>query len=127
VVRQPQRDVPTVGVVATRTDPIDEAVRLHTLAVAAWERHRFENAERLATGSLRRFESVTGPVHPDVANVLLCLAGVHRDRGNYEAALRLFRRALRILRTLPEDRRDLDVQRLRMQAIGGLGTMYRTL
>jgi tetratricopeptide (TPR) repeat protein len=108
-------------------DPIDEAVRLHDEAVSARERGSRDEAEVLATQALDILESNAGPDHPDVANVLLCLAGVHEDRAEYSAAEPRYRRAVRILNQAAEETSDRDVQRLRMQAIGGLAGVCRAL
>src|SRR6266852_4821123 len=111
-------DMPSTAMTTQASDPVDEAVRLHDLAVAAREDRRHDEAERLARESLAIFESAD-PESPDVANVLLCLAGTHEDRAEYAAA--------HILEQLPENRYDLDVQRLRMQAIDSLGNVLRAL
>ena len=122
-------EVPS-GSAPTR-DPLDEAVRLHELAVAARDAGRLAEAEELATKSLHIFEAEAGPdnpVNPDVANVLLCLAGVHDDRADYVGAEPLYRRAADTVAKLPEsDPGEVELQRLRMQAVGGLGTVLRIL
>jgi len=78
-------DMPSTAMTTQASDPVDEAVRLHDLAVAAREDRRHDEAERLARESLTIFESAD-PESPDVANVLLCLAGTHEDRADYAAA-----------------------------------------
>ena len=116
---------------APTRDPLDEAVRLHERAVAARDAGRLAEAEELATKSLHIFEAEAGPdnpVNPDVANVLLCLAGVHDDRADYVGAEPLYRRAADTVAKLPEsDPGEVELQRLRMQAVGGLGTVLRIL
>ena len=62
-----------------------------------------------------------------MANVLLCLAGTHEDCAEYTAAHTRYQHAVQILEQLPENISDHDVQRLRMQAIGGVGNVLRAL
>ena len=52
----------------------------------------YEEAEALARQALAAFEAETGPDHPDIANILNTLAGVHEDRGDYAEAERLYQR-----------------------------------
>ena len=113
---------------APTSDPLEEAVRLHELAVAARDEGRLGEAEDLATKSLEIFEVEAGPDNPDVANVLLCLAGLHDDRADYVGAEPLYQRAADIVAKLPEsDPGEVELQRLRIQAVGGLGTVLRIL
>ena len=109
-------------------DPLDEAVRLHELAVSAREDGRLEDARTLAAGSLEIFETESDPNSPDIANVLLCLAGVLHDLAKYIDAEPLYRRAVAIVSTWPDETSaDIDLRRLRIQANGGLGTILRIL
>lgn len=71
-------------------DPRDEAVRLHELAVSARGDGRLEDARTLASRSLRIFE-IEDPDSPDVANVLLCVAGVLHVLARYTDAEPLYR------------------------------------
>src|SRR5262245_15704971 len=103
-------------------DPLDEAVRLHELAVSARGDGRLEDAKTFASQSLQIFEAQDSPDSADVANVLLCVAGVLQDLARYIDAEPLYRRAAGIVSRWPEETSsDVDLQRLRIQAIGGLG------
>ena len=64
-------------------DPIDVAVGLHGEALAAIEEGRYDAARVLACESLALFERESGPGHPDLANVLNCLATIHTHRAEY--------------------------------------------
>ena len=78
-------------------DDIDRACRLHDRAVAARAGGKCDQAESLGQRALALLEKAAGADHPDVANVLNHLAGVHVDRSDYAKAERLYRRAVRIL------------------------------
>src|SRR5262245_44012977 len=67
-------------------DPIEAASRLHDRAVESRGQHKLAEAEALALRALRIMEEAVGPDHPDVANILNSLAGIHEDRGVYAVA-----------------------------------------
>jgi tetratricopeptide (TPR) repeat protein len=102
-------------------DPTDLAAALHERAVACRAAARPAEARRLLLRALALFERHDGPRHPDVANVLLELAGVAQDEGAYAEGLARARRALAILRPL---RGSVDLDRLRAQAYARLGSLH---
>ena len=57
-----------------------------------------DRAAALAGESLALFEQESGPFHPDVANVLNCLARVHEQRADYAAAEACGRRSVDVMR-----------------------------
>ncbi len=73
------------------------ACRLHERAVSHRAAGKLDQAESLGQRALALLEKAAGPDHPDVANVLNHLAGIHVDRSDYAKAERLYRRAVRIL------------------------------
>jgi len=80
---------------------IVRACRLHEQALACRADGRLGEAGPLAERALEILERECGPEHPDVANLLLCLAGIREAAGDLAAAERLARRADGILeRTL---------------------------
>lgn len=78
-------------------DLIKLACRLHQRAVSQRAAGNLDQAESLGQRALALLEKAAGPDHPDVANVLNHLAGVHVDRSEYAKAERLYRRAVRIM------------------------------
>ena len=83
---------------------------------------QFEEAEALAQQALAAFEGETGPDHPDIANILHTLAGVHEDRGDYAEAEPLYQRAVDIMQPLSG---GIDVEMLRVQSWRSLAGLYR--
>src|SRR5262245_21075671 len=69
-------------------DPLDEAVRLHDLAVSLRAEGRLREAAPLCRQALDVFESEARPNHPDIANILNELAGIYADQGDYAKAER---------------------------------------
>src|SRR4051794_23315809 len=79
---------------------IEIACRLHEDALAVRAAGRPAEAEPLASLALEILECELGaaqPHHPDIANVLIVLAGIHEDLGDLEQAETLARRALSLL------------------------------
>jgi tetratricopeptide (TPR) repeat protein len=74
-------------------------------------------ARRAFRQALRIFEANCGRRHPDVANVLIAIAGVERSLGNLAIAERTGRRAMAIMNPL---RAGGDIARLRVQSHAGL-------
>src|SRR5262245_62083725 len=68
-------------------------------------------------------EEAVGPDHPDVANILNSLAGIHEDRGVYAVAEELYRRAVRLMEHVAGG--DPDTERLRLQSLGNLAGCCR--
>src|SRR5262245_32678032 len=104
-------------------DPVDVAVELHDRAVDARSSGRPAEAEVLCRRSLRLLEKASGPDHPDVANVLLCLGGTFEDRCAYDEAEQHYARAVAILDTAGD---EPEVRRLQIQALGSWGGVRRT-
>src|SRR5438105_2288326 len=98
-----------------RSDTVEYAVKLHEMAVAARNAGRLRRAKDLAGRALRLMERTAGWRHPDVANVLNNLAGIHEDLGNYSGAERLYARSVKIMKRM----RGADVARLRVQSLVG--------
>ena len=78
-------------------DDLDLSCRLHDRAVAARADGKYGQAESLGQRALALLERAAGPDHPDVANVLNHLAGLHVDRSEYAKAEALYQRAVRIM------------------------------
>jgi len=107
-------------------DEIAKACRLHEQALIQRARGRFAEAGPLAERALEIFERECGPDHPDVANVLLCLAGIREETGDLAAAESLGRRAADILEGMERtDDGGSDVPRLRVQVLGALAGALR--
>jgi tetratricopeptide (TPR) repeat protein len=105
-----------------RAAQVEAAVRLHDRAVALTGQGRLGEARELAQRSLRGLESVLGPRHPDVANVLDTLATIEEERGDPAAAERFLRRAAAALRRCPLGG---DAGRIRSQVLRHLGNVHR--
>jgi len=112
---------------ADNGDDIDRAVALHSEAVAALEDGRVEAARSLAQQALDLFERESGPNHPDVANVLNCLATIHTQEADYRQAESCARRAVAVMRDVRTQAGGADIDRLYVQSLTGLGNALRTL
>jgi len=77
-------------------DAIQEAVRLHDLAVQYRAEGNHDKAKPASLRSLRILEKAVGPNHPDVAIHLNNLAHAMQDLGRPEAARPLIERAATI-------------------------------
>lgn len=76
---------------------LNEARRLYTEAFNLyWPRLDLPKAQVLAERSLQLLEDAEGTEHPDLAQILVTLAWIHRLRGEPEATLPLLERALSI-------------------------------
>ena len=76
---------------------LNEARRLYTEAFNLyWPRRDLPKAQVLAERSLQLLEDVAGTEHPELAQVLVTLAWIHRLRGEPESTLPLLERALSI-------------------------------
>jgi tetratricopeptide (TPR) repeat protein len=106
---------------------IDRAVELHGDALRALEDVQLQRALDLAGEALEIFERESGPLHPDVANVLNCLARIHEQLADYPAAESASRRAVAIMRDVRMQVSDPDVERLYVHSLIGLGNMTRVL
>jgi tetratricopeptide (TPR) repeat protein len=100
------------------TDPTERACALHERGMALRDAGRPVVAMRAFVRALSLFEEHSGRRHPDVANVLVELAGAAHEHGDYAAAMTHARRALAILKPL---RGDVDFERLRARAHAQLG------
>ena len=108
-------------------DAIESAVRLHGEALEALDRAEFARAATLATKALALFERESGPDHPDVANVLNCLAHASEGTAEYARALAYARRSVEISSRLRATPADPDLDRLCVQSLATLGNMERIL
>jgi tetratricopeptide (TPR) repeat protein len=106
---------------------IDNAVRLHAEAVEALERGSHDAAFRLASESLGLFEQESGSVHPDVANVLVCLARTEERRARFREASDHARRAVGIMREVCRLANGADIDRLLVQTLTAQGDLERIL
>jgi tetratricopeptide (TPR) repeat protein len=104
-------------------DEIARACRLYQQALALCTAGRSAEAGPLAERALEIFERESGPDHPDVANLLLCLAGIREESGDLDEAERLGRRAVEILEPVEDD--GPDIPRLRVQVLGALAGVLR--
>src|SRR3989449_3955436 len=73
------------------------AVELHRLAVQFRGEGNLAEALDRANQALQILEEACGPVHPDVANVVLCRGDVHQDAARYDQAERDYERAVAIM------------------------------
>jgi tetratricopeptide (TPR) repeat protein len=108
-------------------DPIERGVRLHGQALAALDDGDLDHALALAGEALAIFEAESGPTHPDVANVLNCIARIHVERADYAAAESCCRRASDIMREVRTLASGDDIDRLTVQCLTGLGDIRRML
>src|SRR5829696_7339863 len=106
-------------------DLIDKAVRLHSEALAEIDAGRLDCARSLATESLTLFERESGASHPDLANVLNCLAQIAHDRAEYAEAASCSRRALEIMRSVRQQAEGADIDRLYVQTLTRAGDVTR--
>lgn len=108
-------------------DPVDSAVRQHAEALEALEKGDFEDARALASNALALLERESGPDHPDVANVLNCLARVDEACADYAQAHERARRSVEIMSRVRGSGDDPDLERLYVQSLILLGNMERIL
>src|SRR5262245_7781939 len=108
---------------AENEEAIDRAVQLHGNAMAALGDGRLLDARSLAEEALALFEQESGAFHPDVANVLNCLARVHEQRAEYAAAETCSRRAVAVMRAVRAQASGADIERLFVQSLVGLGNI----
>src|SRR5687767_11384886 len=106
---------------------IERAVRLHSEALAALEDEALDRAAELATESLHVFERESGPSHPDLANVLNCLARVEERRARYKEAEAYARRSAEMMRDVPLESTSQDLDRLHVHSLVAHGDMLRIL
>ena len=106
---------------------IETAVRLHREALKALDRAEFTRAGTLAAEALALFERESGPDHPDVANVLNCLARASEGTADYARALACARRSVEISSRVRGTLADPDLDRLCVQSLATLGNMERIL
>ena len=119
-------------------DPIDSAVQLHAAALDAFGAGALDRAAALAGESLALFEQESGLFHPDVANVLNCLARIEEQRADPAAAEAFGRRSVDIMRRVRQEMRgdlgdagagdkpgNADIDRLSVQSLTGLGDILR--
>ena len=110
---------------------LDRAVALHAQAEALraggadLAGKRLARARKACVTALALFERHEGPSHPDVANVLVALAEIDNDRGDYAAALASAERAVSILKRFPMRGENATIlARLRVRALDVLGAVH---
>jgi hypothetical protein len=103
-------------------DPLDDAVRLHDLAVSRRAEGRLQEAVPLCRQALALVERAVGPHHPDVANILNSLAGLYAELGDYAEAEGLAQRSVALMEDL---RGSIELEVLRVQSLGTLAGSYR--
>jgi tetratricopeptide (TPR) repeat protein len=106
-------------------DPVERAVQRHAEALVALAGGAVERAHALATEALGVFEAESGAFHPDVANVLNCLARVQEQRADYAAAEASARRSVDIMHKVREQADGEDIDRLYLQSLTCLGDVVR--
>ena len=106
---------------AVTLDATDRAAALHDAGMTLHDGGRLREARASCRKALALFERHSGRSHPDVANVLLELAAIARELGDYGEGLRDARRALAIL---APRRGDMVFDQLRVQALGRIGELH---
>ena len=108
-------------------EEVDRAVRLHGEALEALQSIQLDRAKTLALEALTIFEGESGPVHPDVANVLNCLCEIAMQQADYRSAEACGQRSLRIMRDVRVQATGPDIDRLYVQDLSALGNSPRAL
>src|SRR5437588_10977972 len=103
---------------------IAEAIRLHEQALALSGQGKHHQAAASARRAIAILEAVDSPNHPDVANVLNCLAASQIELGRYGEALRSARRSVAIMEAVWAEG-DAEVVRLAVQSLNQLATIHR--
>ena len=98
---------------------LDRGCELHARAQSLRDAGQPLRARRLCVGALILLRRALGQRHPDVANVLLELAGTYSDRGESQTALLHGQQALACLGRS----RGRDVDRLRLAALTLIGEL----
>src|SRR4029453_15150520 len=93
------------------------------LAVALRVQGQYTAAMAASRQALAICEREVGLDHPDVANVLNTLAGLHQAQGEYPQAAQLLQRSVALLTQVPGSLEVVEV--LRVQALCGLAGGYR--
>jgi len=78
--------------------PEVEAEMKHNIGVTYLRLGHYEEAEGLLRSSLKMWQDLYGPDHPDLAEPLTSLAVLRHERGDYEEAELMYRNALAIKR-----------------------------
>src|SRR5687768_15207841 len=106
---------------------IDRAVALHGDALAALDDGDLPRAKACAVEALAMFERESGATHPDVANVLNCLARVEGALLNYAEASRHAARSVEVMRAVRQRADGADIERLYVQSLTAHGNVERIL
>src|SRR5262245_16156794 len=77
-------------------DPLDAVCRLHDRSLTWRDQGQYVRAAAAARRALALAERAVGPDHPDVANILINLAGIAEAQGDYASAERQAQRAVTI-------------------------------
>ena len=112
---------------ADDSEAIERAVQLHVEALGALDDGELDRASRCAAEALELFERESGRSHPDVANVLNCLARVEERRARYREADECAGRAVEIMRDVRGQANGADLDRLYVQSLTAHGDMQRIL
>jgi tetratricopeptide (TPR) repeat protein len=105
-----------------RLDSLDDAVRLHDLAVSRQAKGRPQEAVPLCRQALHLMEGAVGPHHPDVANILNTLAGLYEALGDYAEAERPAQRSMAIMEEVTG---SCELAVFLVQSLGTLAGIYR--
>ncbi|MCI0390789.1 MAG: tetratricopeptide repeat protein [Acidobacteria bacterium] len=116
-------EIPTIDQ-ALGGEPEEIASHLYDSAVACYGEGRMRQAESLFRRALYLFEKNEGPDHPDVAQVLINLAAIHKDRCEYEAAEEMYQRAVMLMDQTADDG-ETNIEQMRLGAWCSLGAIYR--
>jgi len=118
----PPQPCQEAGVQDRGLDPLDEAVRLHDLAVSRRAEGKLREAVPLCRQALTLVERAIGLHHPDVANILNSLAGLYADLSDYAEAEQLSQRSVALMEAVTRSR---EVEVLRVQLLGTLAGISR--
>jgi tetratricopeptide (TPR) repeat protein len=102
------------------------ALRLLEIAAGFRENGWPDKARRYAKRALTILERQAG-ADLDFVRALLCLGGARSDLADYARAEQEYGRASDILDRLPDDPKNLEAQRLRVQALRGLAHVTRAV
>jgi tetratricopeptide (TPR) repeat protein len=101
---------------------LDEAVRLHDLAVTRQAAGKLQEALPLCRQALAIMEHAIGPHHPDVANILNTWAGMYEELGESAEAERLAQRSVAMIEEVTG---GTEMEVLQVQSLGMLAEIYR--
>jgi tetratricopeptide (TPR) repeat protein len=115
--------VPVIELSRSTEHDLEQACHHHDLALNLQAQGRYRQALAQGRQALILMERAVGPDHPDVANILNLVAELSATQDAYTCAEALAKRSVAIMSQFEADGADLD--RIRVQAYGTLGTLYR--